>query len=117
MTVRGAAKNPLPRPVPASMDTIAGIERLTTSSKLSVVATGAIAAPGAPGAIGASGAPGASGALGLSAGLSAVATCEDGAKADASGATDSVAFAGVFDLTGITWRAMRPPAATTATTP
>ena len=32
-TVRGAAKNPLPRASPASIDTIAGIARLTTSSK------------------------------------------------------------------------------------
>src|SRR5687767_4382606 len=107
MTVRRAAKNPLPRPWPVSIETIAGIARPTTSSKelgtaamgLSAVAIGSSDAnAGAIGVLlGALGALGAVSALGARDAPTA-AVCDGG-------------------LTGITWRATNVPAAIKVTTP
>src|ERR1700741_634805 len=84
MTVRGAAKNPLPRPWPVSIDTIAGIARLMTSSS-SAGAAGLFA-------VGVREVGGGVEALGAS-GLSAIALGDSGAKADALGAAGLSAIA------------------------
>ena len=110
MTVRGAAKNPLPRPSPASIDTIAGIAPLTTSSRELGVrwcngrVQGAMGAIGAIGAIGAN-SVGASGATG---------TRATGASRTPSG---TIAAACGSGRTGITWSAMRRPAVASPTNP
>src|SRR5687767_11735812 len=113
MTVRGPAKNPLPRPSPVSIDTIAGIDRLMTSSRLG---TSACAGP-TTSCGGVMEAP----AAGEDApGRSTEPTAGPAAKSGKAGAVEGASAGGSTrgaDLTELTCRATSVPAATTATTP
>ena len=122
MTVRGAAKNPLPRPWPASIDTIAGIARLTTSSRRPrcVGCDGCDGAMGASGAMGATGAMGAIGAMGAEVRMRAPTGAQVATAATSTGAGWRVRRSRARPAawpTGITCSAMSMPAAARPTTP
>ena len=122
MTVFDAAKNPLPRPWPTSIDTIAGIERLMMSSRPSpgaLDARGALGATAAPGAFGATGAGetgSPAGALG-SRGADASGVFGSSGSPGSWSSLAARAGAGSTCAAGMTCNPTSVPAATAATLP